>query len=435
MDTFIFTVVGMLVDTIMLFFYLNNYSIKENGKTFAFLTYFIYFITNFILGYTDVELWIRSIINIGLIIVIGYFAYEGINNYEIGKEAIIYILLMGIAELLFIPFVFVIADSFSTDIFNDPNKPYLWLVSMGFSRMIAMCLFVLYRKIKKHSYKTLDKQEMLILYLPLSISFICFLIVLRIVLDIEDFEKEKFPFLLAIFAVALVFYTLIHMIFYEKYVHYRNKNQELLMLKQKDTLKYEYYKNQIESFENIRILYHDLKNHILVSNYDSSYFERTKATLLQYEENFDSGSDILNILLWEKSKEAIKYGINFEYNIEKIDWTFIDDMDMCSILGNLLDNAIESSKELSNIKTPSINIKICYFNNFIIIKIKNDCNTGLKIKLENNIFKTTKENKKIHGIGMNSIKRAVEKYDGCCNFDTENDTFITEILMPCPINQ
>lgn len=434
-NTLIFTVAGMLIDTIMLFFFLNCYSIKENRKTLAMVLYIFYFLINFVLGCTDIDLWIRTIVNICLIIIIGLIVYDNINYYEIGKEAIIYILLVGIAEFLLIPVVFLYTNDFSADIFKDPTKPYLWLLSMGFSRMIAMFLFKGYRKINKQSYKSLDKQEWLILYLPLLITLICFLIILRIVLDIENFEKEQFSILLGGFACALLFYTLIHMIFYEKYIRYRNINQELLMLKQKDELKYEYYKNQIQSFEDMRILYHDLKNHMLLSNYDNLYLEKTKEALQQFEQNLNTGCDILNILLWEKSKEAEKYGINFECIIENVDLSFMEDMDICSIIGNILDNAIEACQELLNVKRPAVSIKIGNVNNFIIFKTQNDCIGSSKIKLKSNVFKTTKEMKKLHGIGLSSVKYAVEKYDGHCEFDTYNDVFIVEILIPYPIRQ
>lgn len=352
MDTgiIILTATGMLIDTIILFFYLNCYTINDKRKIFAVAAYTSYFAINFILGCTDIDLWIRTLVNISLIICIGHIVYENMNSYEVGKEAIIYILLVAVAEFLFIPVVFLFTNNFSVDIFNDPTRPYLWLVSMGFSRMIAMCLFRGYRKINKQSYKSLDKQEVVILYLPLIISFICFLIILRTVLDIDNFEKEHFSILLVAFACTLVIYTLIHMIFYERYIHYRNENQELLMLKQKDALKYEYYRNRIESYENMRILYHDLKNHILVSNYDSSYLEKAKDAILKFEKVFDTGCDILNILLWEKNNEAEKMDIGFECVVDNVDLSFMDDMDVCSLIGNILDNAIEASQELLDTK-------------------------------------------------------------------------------------
>lgn len=434
-DILIFTAFGMLIDTIILYFFLNCYSIKENKKIFTIVVYIGYFFINFVLGCTDIALWIRTLINICLIIFIGLIVYENMNCYEIGKEAIIYILLVGIAEFIFIPIVFLYTNNFSVDIFNEPTKPYLWLASMGFSRMIVIFLLRCYRKINRQGYNSLDKQEWLILYLPLIISFICFLIILKIVLDIENFEKEQLSILLVTFSCVLLVYTLIHMSFYEKYIRYRNINQELLILKQKDTLKYEYYRSQIENFENMSILYHDLKNHMLLSNYDSSYWDKTNVALLQFEQSLDTGNEILNILLWEKRKEAEKYGINFECITEKVDLSFIDDMDICSIIGNISDNAIEAGQELLNVKQPVISLKIGNVNNFVIIKIQNDCISSSKIKLKSNIFKTTKDMKKMHGIGLSSVKRAVEKYDGNCEFDTYDDVFIAKILIPCPINQ
>ena len=174
---------------------------------------------------------------------------------------------------------------------------------------------------------------------------------------------------------------------------------------------------------------------MLLSNYDSSYWDKTNVALLQFEQSLDTGNEILNILLWEKRKEAEKYGINFECITEKVDLSFIDDMDICSIIGNISDNAIEAGQELLNVKQPVISLKIGNVNNFVIIKIQNDCISSSKIKLKSNIFKTTKDMKKMHGIGLSSVKRAVEKYDGNCEFDTYDDVFIAKILIPCPINQ
>ena len=430
MDTgiIILTATGMLIDTIILFFYLNCYTINDKRKIFAVVAYTSYFAINFILGCTDIDLWIRTLVNISLIICIGHIVYENMNSYEVGKEAIIYILLVAVAEFLFIPVVFLFTNNFSADIFNDPTRPYLWLVSMGFSRMIAMCLFRGYRKINKQSYKSLDKQEVVILYLPLIISFICFLIILRTVLDIDNFEKEHFSILLVAFACTLVIYTLIHMIFYERYIHYRNENQELLMLKQKDALKYEYYRNRIESYENMRILYHDLKNHILVSNYDSSYLEKAKVAILKFEKVFDTGCDILNILLWEKNNEAEKMDIGFECVVDNVDLSFMDDMDVSALFGNMLDNAIESAEKQQEKQKRLIWLYVTREKQFVRIRTENYCDE--KIHFKNGMPVTMKKDRRLHGYGMKSIKSTVEKYHGSVVAAQENNWFELKILLP-----
>lgn len=431
----IFTACGMFIDTIVLFFYLNCYHIKKHMERFVFTTYFIYFLLNFVMGYTDVSLWIRIISNVGMITVIGQLMYDGVNRYEIGKEAIVFLMLEGVAELLVIPVAFLFTNNFNADIFNDPTKPYLWLISMCLSRIIAMCLFGIYRKIQRRHQWLLSRQEILIFYLPLTVSFICFFIITEIVVTIDNFKKEKFSILLTAIACALIIYTLIHMIVYERYIYYRNQNQELLMLKQKEALKYEYYKSQMQNFENISILYHDLKNHMLLSNYDNAYFEKIKESFEGLEDAFDTGCEILNILLWEKHNEAVKCGIKFKCIIEELEWRFMDDIDICSIMGNILDNALEAGQEIPPVQEPMINIRIGYINNLIMIKMENTCVRGSRTIRNANIFQTTKKVKEIHGIGLKSVMRAVEKYDGHCEFDSYEDRFITEILIPSPIKQ
>lgn len=127
--------------------------------------------------------------------------------------------------------------------------------------------------------------------------------------------------------------------------------------------------------------------------------------------------------------------IGFECVVDNVDLSFMDDMDVCSLIGNILDNAIEASQELLDTKKPSISIKIGNINNFIIIKTRNECISCSRKKLKENIFETTKDIKKMHGIGLSSVKKVVEKYDGHCEFDMEGEVFTAEILIPYPIKQ
>ncbi|WP_349945610.1 ATP-binding protein [Lacrimispora sp. BS-2] len=420
----------MFIDTMVLFFYLNCHTIKESKRLQAISAYSLYFLINCILGSIDFPLLCKAICNICMVLAIRYFNYDKVSRYEIGKEAIVFILLLGISEVLILPLIFLLTKSFDMDIFNDYSRPNLWLISMGLSRIIALCLFMLNRKIQKRNYEKLDEQEILILYLPLLISFVSFLVIAKILLGFDDFEKDDFLVLLAVIACILVVFPLLHMIFFEKYIHYRNKDQELSMLKQKDHIQYEYYQNQIETFENIRIMHHDLKNQMLVSTFSPTYMEKTKETLSQFEKFSDTGNRILDILLWKKSNEANKLGIELESDIEKVDLNFIDDMDICSIAGNILDNAIEACSEIDRNQIPKISVRLSKINNFVIFKIENDCIGSIRKKQRENVFETTKAEKKMHGIGLNSITHAVEKYNGNCEFECMDNKFLTEILIP-----
>ncbi len=417
---------GMLIDSLVLLFYLNCHSIKENKHLQTILAYIVYFLINCTFGIADFPVWSRAMCNIIMVIAIEYFFYDKVSSYEIGKDALVFILLLGIAELLVMLLIFSLTKRYDVDLFNDSSKPNLWLILIGLSRMIALCLFMLCRKIQKRNY------GILILYLPLIIFFVEFLVIEKIVMGFDKFEKEDIMVLLAVFACTLVVCTLIHMIFFKKYIYYRDKDQKLTMLERKNNMQYEYYQNQAETFEDMRIMYHDLKNHMLISTLSSKYLEETKETLRQFEGFFDTGNRILNILLWEKYNIANKSGIELKAVVEKVSLKFIDDTDICSIIGNILDNAIEACSEIDRNQIPEISVRIGKINNFIVIKIENDCIESIRKKQRKNVFETTKTEKKMHGIGLNSVKHAVEKYNGNCEFECLNNKFLTEILIPIP---
>lgn len=259
--------------------------------------------------------------------------------------------------------------------------------------------------------------------------------VFGIALNIDYFEKDNYLLVFAIVASMLLIFTLTYITLFEKYMQLHKENYELLLNKKKEELINEYYNNQKNSIENVRIMYHDLKYYILMSNYDGKYMGEIKKNLKQFEELFDSGDEILNLILWKKKKEALSYGIDFKCFAESLDLSFINSIDICFIMGNVLDNAIEAGKEVLKKEECIIVIKIAQINDLIMFKIVNDCIGASRVRLKDGTFSTTKEIKKLHGIGLHSVLRVVKKYDGNCEFRVAEDKFITEILIPCPIKQ
>lgn len=114
-----------------------------------------------------------------------------------------------------------------------------------------------------------------------------------------------------------------------------------------------------------------------------------------------------------------------------IDFTkgnFIEPLDICSIFGNLLDNAIEYYDRFKDCKNKYIDIKINTVNEFLVIKITN-CLVS-KIEMKNGKICTTKEKKNMHGIGLLSVKESVEKYDGYFNVNISESEYVATILFP-----
>ena len=125
-----------------------------------------------------------------------------------------------------------------------------------------------------------------------------------------------------------------------------------------------------------------------------------------------TGNKVIDAVLATKKNSAEHKGINFYANGNIPDKCVIDDIDFTNIIGNLLDNAIEAAEKVEN---GNVSIVIKPQKKFIIIKVKNSYVTVLFCFHDgnkNNELKTTKKDKEYHGIGLKSIKRIVEKYQG-----------------------
>ena len=102
-----------------------------------------------------------------------------------------------------------------------------------------------------------------------------------------------------------------------------------------------------------------------------------------------------------------------------------ENSDLCVILGNLLDNAIEAAENSEN---KEIDVRIVYVKNKLKITVKNYY-TGKIKKDTNGNFISTKGDTKNHGIGLKSVIQTVNSYDGYIEVLTEHSVYQVDILM------
>ena len=100
---------------------------------------------------------------------------------------------------------------------------------------------------------------------------------------------------------------------------------------------------------------------------------------------------------------------------------------MVTILGNLLDNALEAAKT-STQKT--VTFETDYRNDFSVIIISNSCDTN-PILNGKTLPSTTKANKQLHGFGLKSVRNTLKKYNGDISFDYDNreKVFVVTVMV------
>ena len=190
-----------------------------------------------------------------------------------------------------------------------------------------------------------------------------------------------------------------------------------------------HYKVVTEDFKELRKYRHDMKNHLLCINHlintedyskALSYIEDINVHLSRNSGIFDTANPILDAILTEKKRTAVKKGIDFIDNIVIAGGINIEPVDFCIIFGNALDNAIESCEKVSK-GNKEIQIDMVSKNNMLIVKIKNSKEGNLI--LNNNKILTSKLDKKNHGIGLDNIKEVIKRYEGILDITSEDDYF------------
>ena len=135
-----------------------------------------------------------------------------------------------------------------------------------------------------------------------------------------------------------------------------------------------------------------------------AYIEELDNQLMNVDTLLKTGNVSLDAILSAKIAQAKAENITVNVKASVPDLLTITDVELSILVGNLLDNAIEAAEKVEN---GNVSIVIKPQKKFIIIKVKNSYDGN-----KNNELQTTKKDKEYHGIGLKSIKRIVEKYQG-----------------------
>ena len=188
--------------------------------------------------------------------------------------------------------------------------------------------------------------------------------------------------------------------------------------------------------ETLRRIYHDLKHQISFIREEKdpekreSYLERLDNAVSGYEVYANTGNAALDTLLTSKNMICQELRITLTIFADATDMGFLDVMDLCSIFGNAIDNAIEAEQRIADPDSRLIKITVRTQNRFLLIRIENYCTET--IRLSNGLIATSKKDENLHGFGIKSIRRAVDKYEGTMTIEQEDEWFILNILLPIP---
>lgn len=197
---------------------------------------------------------------------------------------------------------------------------------------------------------------------------------------------------------------------------------------------YTQYRQSQKTLDMINYKYHDLKHHIIALRAEqdmdkrNEYLDRMEAEIINYEAQNKTGNKVLDTLLTSKGMDCQQHGISFTCVADGSVFEFMEVMDICSIFGNALDNAIECEKKIEDKEKRMIHINAFSKKNFLIIKIENYYEGTLQF--DKDLPVTTKDQREFHGYGLKSLRYTVHKYNGEVDISAKDNWFRLKILIP-----
>lgn len=276
----------------------------------------------------------------------------------------------------------------------------------------------------KKGNKPYSRTQYIIYFIMLGYSFINMLVI------IEIFIQGQINYLCMINMGCIVLADL-YLLYFVKISNEKSYYEnQVRALEQQANIQYEYYLDQSQKYDRTVQILHDVKKHIKTigdlctagqGNMACEYVNELGSMLNPLIPNQYTENPIFNILLTDKETVMKDKGIHAEIKIDNVSMDFIEPIDVTTIFGNLLDNAIEA---VQDIEERYISIKISSRHQMVIIRIENSCG---EVKWKNNMPISKKGTGR--GIGLLNVQNSIKKYDGNLNLRQAGQRFIVEIFM------
>ena len=300
---------------------------------------------------------------------------------------------------------------------------WIYLITIAFRLIvIAIC----YKAFKNFKYE-IQKKDLGVLSFIFLFVFFCFFVINYNLLNLNTIEAFPLYGIGGLFC----FLFIIQFLYSKNTMYIRELEKENEFKIDKMQRQFEYYQDKQKDEERIKSIYHDMKNHLLVLEGKESTPETKKMAkelrkqIEDYEDYIHTGNEFLDIIIKDKVKLAKENNIDLTVMIDFSDIDTIEALDISTIFGNGIDNAIEAVEKLPEEKRVIL-IKAGKINDFISIVMEN--NYDEKAVSKNN--KTTKKDTFLHGFGISNIRNATEKYGGTCTITKDKGKFVLKVLIP-----
>jgi len=196
----------------------------------------------------------------------------------------------------------------------------------------------------------------------------------------------------------------------------------------------DYYLHSKTDEERVRRIYHDLKHQVeaIRSELDparrSDHLDTLEEAINSYGRKFDTGNPVADTVLTTKANSCAENKISLTCIVNGTQLGFVEPLDLATLLGNALDNAIESVLRTEDPDKRLIQVSITRQHGFVIMRFDNYFDGELRYA--DGQLATRKADPLVHGLGLKSIRLVAEKYGGEASVAALDNWFSLTVLLP-----
>lgn len=317
---------------------------------------------------------------------------------------------------------------------NEPLPPEpAFLIQSPLAQMTACVLFffftllfILCRNMRKGDKDTLYN----------AISFMVPSVILLITIRIFHMRDSVSHFYLEIsgilFCSSMFLFYLV-----DDYAVIDEESQKNMIADKLLSMQSSYYQKVEDSQREITSLRHDLKKHLhslavllRAGQYGEAltYIERIYESAKGMKVPLTGGNTMVNILVNNAEQQAAACNIPLTANIMVPSELPFENVDLCIILGNLLDNALEACSRMEKEDKGFIHTEIRCQKAYLIISISNSYN-GL-LRMDGSRYESMKVGEQYCGIGLSNVSTVIQRYNGHMKINHSSHVFTVSVMLP-----
>lgn len=403
---------------IVLAYLLINYFFraKPKVKRFDYLPFFLLAAGAIILQeYTDTGN-LRYIPECIILMIVLFTLYEGrIKDKLIGSAVFVAIIIIAV---VFAEVVFYILQN-KLQLIPDITSPFARLLKLTLCNVAMIPFAVLVSTLLKTNAGGINTLRIWMGLLLVPVSTLLTLSVFQYIVATYKPEAHISAYIYISCIGSILINALVFILFWVNQ-HQASIKRENDILTSQLNIQEASVKNLENAYNRTRHFRHDIKNHLLTMNIlaENGDLPEIKKYLKEMGSIIDESSYIritgisaVDAILNEKLYEAQGDSITTNYDVMNMEKNSIKPVDMCIILSNALDNAIEANRKIKDPENRYIKLKLHGDGSYTVISVSNPC-ASAPVKLNGKGFQTSKKDSDNHGFGLKSIENTAEKYNG-----------------------